>query len=456
MFKKLRGAFLFEKNFLFTVVSIALPIALQNIISFGVNLMDSVMLGQLGDVAITAANLGGQPFFLLTMFGFGLASGGSVLIAQYWGKGDIGRIRRVMAMSLQSVFVVSLLFTLASLLFPYQLMRLFTPDEAVIKASVEYLSTLAFSYLFYSLSNCYLMCLRAVERVRISTLIYGVSFFVNVFFNWCFIFGKCGAPALGVRGAAIGTILARMSECALSLLYMYMRENRAGFRLRHLLRRWDGALLRDFLKHSLPVVGNELLWGLGTVLMTMIISNLGDVFVTANSIANVVNQVTSVAAFGVANAAAVLTGKAVGAGRPQTARKTANTLLLFSLIVGLCGGLLLFVLRGPILTIYAITPAARALTLDIMTVLAVLQPILALELNCIVGVLRGGGDTRTAFFIDCGCLWLISLPLGLLGGYVLGLAPAAIYLLMRVDTVLKTGLGLWRIRSGRWIKNITR
>lgn len=456
MLKKLRGAFLFEKSFLFTVVSIALPIALQNIISFGVNLMDSVMLGQLGDVAITAANLGGQPFFLLTMFGFGLASGGSVLIAQYWGKGDMQRIRRVMAMSLQAVFCISALFTAASLLFPYPLMRMFSPDPAVVEASVAYLSTLAYSYLFYSLSNCYLMCLRAVERVRVSTLIYGISFFVNVFFNWCFIFGQCGAPALGVRGAAVGTILARMSECILALIYMYTREKRTGFRLRHLFRRWDASLLRDFMHHSLPVVGNELLWGLGTVFMTMIISNLGEAFVTANSIANVVNQVTSVAAFGVANAAAVLTGKAVGAGRPETARKTANTLLLFSFTVGLCGGALLFLLREPILGIYAITPAARALTLDIMLVLAVLQPILALELNCIVGVLRGGGDTRIAFFIDCGCLWLISLPLGLIGGYALGLAPAAIYILMRMDTVLKTVLGLFRVRSGKWIKNVTR
>lgn len=281
--KTLRGAFLFEKNFLLSAAAIALPVALQNIISFGVNLMDSVMLGQLGNVAITAANLGGQPFFLLTMFGFGLASGGSVLIAQYWGKGDIARIRRVMAMSLQAVFCVSALFTAVSLLFPRQLMQLFNSDEAILQASVEYLSTLAFSYLFYSMSNCYLMCLRAVERVRISTLIYGVSFFVNVFFNWCFIFGRCGMPALGVRGAAVGTILARMSECALALLYMYMRETRTGFRLRHLFRRFDSGLLRDFIRHSLPVVGNELLWGLGTVLMTMIISNLGDTFVTANS-----------------------------------------------------------------------------------------------------------------------------------------------------------------------------
>lgn len=452
----LQKHFLFEKNFLKSIVAVALPIALQNIISFGVNLMDSIMLGQLGDTAVTAANLGGQPFFLLTMFGFGIASGGSVIIAQYWGKGDTGRIRQVMAMSLRAVFVISLIFTAVCLLIPTQIMQLFNRDPEVVEASVAYLQVLSFSYLFFSLSNCYMMSLRAVEQVKVSTVIYGCSFLINVFFNWCFIFGKLGMPALGVRGAAVGTVLARVSELLLCISYMYLFEKRAGFRLKHLFCSTEKLLRQDFARHSLPVVGNELLWGLGTVMMTMIISNISKTFAAANSIASVINQVCSVASFGVGNAAAVLTGKVIGAGRSDRAHRTANTLLLFAFSVGVFGGIILFSLRHAILQIYDITPEAQILTSQIITVLACLQPALAIELACIVGVLRGGGDTRFAFIVDCGCLWLISLPLGLLGGFVWKLTPAVIFILMRLDTVVKGILSLIRIHSDRWIRNITR
>ena len=166
------------------------------------------MLGRLGDIAITAANLGGQPFFILNILGFGLASGANVLIAQYWGKGNLHRIRCLLALSLRIVLLASGLFTLVGIFFPTQLMSIFSNDPEAIVASAEYLSTLAFSFILFSFSNCYLMCLRAVEQVKISMAIYSCSFFINVFFNWCFIFGKLGFPAYGIKGAAMGTVMA--------------------------------------------------------------------------------------------------------------------------------------------------------------------------------------------------------------------------------------------------------
>ena len=224
MKQRLDKHFLLNRAFVGTLLAIAVPIALQNMISFGVAVMDSVMLGSFGDVAIAAANLGGQPFSILMSFGFGLSSGGSVLIAQYWGKGDIGRIRKVMRISMQLVFLASLGITVVCLLMPEGILRIFTKDEAIVQAGAGYLALVAFSYIPYSLSNDYMMSLRAVEKVKISTAIYGVSFFVNVFFNYAFIFGKFGAPRLEVRGAAVGTIFARCSELVMVLIYMYFRE----------------------------------------------------------------------------------------------------------------------------------------------------------------------------------------------------------------------------------------
>ena len=420
MKQRLDKHFLLNRAFVGTLLAIAVPIALQNMISFGVAVMDSVMLGSFGDVAIAAANLGGQPFSILMSFGFGLSSGGSVLIAQYWGKGDIGRIRKVMRISMQLVFLASLGITVVCLLMPEGILRIFTKDEAIVQAGAGYLALVAFSYIPYSLSNNYMMSLRAVEKVKISTAIYGVSFFVNVFFNYAFIFGKFGAPRLEVRGAAVGTIFARCSELVMVLIYMYFRENTVGFRMHDCLK-FDREMLPSYTRHSLPVLGNELLWGVGFVATSVIIGRIGSVFVAANSIAGVLNQLVFISVSGVANAAAVLTGKTIGEGSRGRVQKVANTLLLFSVLVGVFNCLL----------------------------------VLVIDVTCIVGILRGGGDTRTAFVYDCGALWLVSIPMGILAGLVLHLPVPLVYVCLKLDSPIKAFLSLLRIRSGKWIRNVT-
>ncbi len=451
---KLRERYLFNKQFILGAIAIILPIALQNIINYGVNLMDSVMLGQLGDVAISAANLGGQPFFLLTMFGFGIASGANVMIAQYWGKGDMDHIRRIMGFALRLTLGVSLLFTVVCIAVPRQIMSLFTSNPSTIEQGADYLWIISIGYVFYSLSNCYMTSLRAVEKVGVSMTIYGMSFFINVAVNYVFIFGKLGAPALGVKGAAIGTVTARVSEFVLSLIYMYAFDKRTGFRIKHFFAK-SGDMVKPFMKNCLPVIGNELLWGFGTVMITLIISNLSDDFIAAGSIATVVNQISLVGIMGVSNAAAVLTGKTVGEGDREKVQKVADTMLLFSLIVGLFGCALLFALRIPILSIYDISAGAKEITSQLIMILAALQVILAVDITCIVGVLRGGGDTRFAFIIDVGTVYLIALPLGAIAGFVLHFPAWAVYLILRCDTFVKSVLGLVRVARRKWQRDVT-
>lgn len=452
--KAYRKHFIFDKNFLVTVLAIAVPIALQNMISFGVSVMDSVMLGSLGDVAISAANLGSQPFSILMSIGFGLSSGGSVLIAQYWGAGDLSGIRKVMRLSMQIVFVSSVAVTVLCLAVPEAIMRIYTHDEEVVRAAASYLSLVAFSYIPYSISNNYMMSLRAVEKVKISTAIYAVSFFVNVLFNYMFIFGKFGAPVLGVRGAAVGTILARCSELVMVTVYMYARENTTGFRFHQCLQLKNG-LVRDYVHHSLPVLGNELLWGVGFSVTTAIIGRIGSVFVAANSIAGVLNQLAFVSVIGVANAAAVLTGKTIGEGDLPRAKRTANTLLLFSVGLGVFNCLLLFAIRPLFLMLYNVSADTYAAAYSIIGVLALLQLIIGVDVTCIVGILRGGGDTRTAFLYDCGALWLVSVPMGILTGLVLHWPVPLVYAMLKLDSPIKAVLAMVRIRSGKWIRDLT-
>ena len=447
----LKEKFITEKSFYRNLLAIAGPMAFQYAISFGVTLMDSVMLGSLGDVAISGANLGNQMQTLVMSCSYGLASGGGVLIAQYWGKKDMAHIRKVVRLAVQAVFCAVSVLTLLSLAFPHQILRIFTPDVQVIEAGASYLSVVAFSYLPYALASCYLSSLRGTEQVKMTVGVYGCSFFVNVIFNYIFIFGKLGAPALGVRGAAVGTVCARCSELILALIYMYTKEKLVGFRVKDCFT-WDKELLGEYFRHSLPVVGNELLWGFGSTVTSIIMGQISRTFVAASSITMVLHQLSFVTLNGVGNAAAVLTGRTVGEGSYARVQRVANTLVALSFGLGALNCLFILCVRPLFLAMYHVSPAVHEAAYGMIGVLALLQLTMGVELTCVVGVLRGGGDTRMGFLLDCGTLWLTSIPLGFFTGLVL---HWPVYACLKIDSPVKVLLSLIRIKGGHWVRNVT-
>ena len=374
----LKEKFITEKSFYRNLLAIAGPMAFQYAISFGVTLMDSVMLGSLGDVAISGANLGNQMQTLVMSCSYGLASGGGVLIAQYWGKKDMAHIRKVVRLAVQAVFCAVSVLTLLSLAFPHQILRIFTPDAQVIEAGASYLSVVAFSYLPYALASCYLSSLRGTEQVKMTVGVYGCSFFVNVIFNYIFIFGKLGAPALGVRGAAVGTVCARCSELILALIYMYTKEKLVGFRVKDCFT-WDKELLGEYFRHSLPVVGNELLWGFGSTVTSIIMGQISRTFVAASSITMVLHQLSFVTLNGVGNAAAVLTGRTVGEGSYARVQRVANTLVALSFGLGALNCLFILCVRPLFLAMYHVSPAVHEAAYGMIGVLALLQLTMGVE-----------------------------------------------------------------------------
>ena len=454
MLQTLQTRFYTDWDFYRRVLAITLPIAIQNVINLGVNMMDIIMLGQLGDTAIAAANLGGQLFIILNVTGFGLASGAAVLIAQYWGKRDLLRIRQIVALSLRFALGASALFTVLGRLFPVQIMHIFATDADVIREGAAYLEWLSVSFVFYSFSNCYIMCLRAVEQVKVSIAVYSSSFFVNVFFNYCFIFGKLGAPELGVRGAALGTILARLFECAAVLVYMYRIERTVCFTPKWLLRFRSG-LFSDYVRNSVPVVSNELLWALGVAVTNLTIGHMGPSFTSAVSIVNVVNNLVSVFIFGMANATAVVVGKTIGEGRLADARRAANSTVVVSVVLSLAGTALLLAGQRPIMSLYNVSQQAHDTALILMTILAAIQPFQAVGTVMVVGVLRGGGDVRAATIIDTTPLWFVSLPLAALFGLVFQWGIFWVYVGIMAEQFVKFGIGLYRLRSREWINDVT-
>ncbi len=443
------------KDFYKTLLAIAIPIALQNVISFGVQMLDTVMVGSLGDTPLSAVSLANQPFFLFMVFGFGIASGGAVLIAQYWGKGNVDAVRRIMGISIRCIIVVSVIFVVVGYLFPSSILSLFSDDTEVIKTGAKYLRLVIFSYFFSGIASCYLNTLRGTENVKLSTFVYLISFFVNGFFNYCFIFGKLGFPEMGAVGAAIGTLIARFTEFAIVIVYSNFIENKVQFRFKDIFK-GERELFPDFIRHSLPVIGSELIWSLGSLVQTAIIGKLSTTFVAANSIAGVLQQLAMVTMFGVGNAAAVIMGKTVGTGDYERARRMGKTFLVISLGVGCLASGIILLLRSPILMLYDVTPETKALAYQIMGVMAVIMFGSAIEITSIMGILRGAGDTGFAFAVDAGCTWGIGVTMGYLAGFVWGLPLIWVFVCLRCDMIVRISLCLVRIIRGNYIKNVTR
>ena len=364
-------------------------------------------------------------------------------------------IRQLFALALRGAVLAASLATAVCMLFPSAIMSLYSSDPAVIRASASYLRVLSASFVLYGFSNCYIMCLRGVEQVNVSMAIYGTSFFVNVFFNYGFIFGNLGMPALGIQGAALGTVIARAYETVLAVFYMQFREKSVGFTLPDLFS-LRTRLMPDFIRSALPVTGNELLWGIGFSITSAVIGRLGNAFTAANSIASVVLNILTVFVFGMSAATAVIVGRTIGEGNVQEATRMAHTLMLLCCTLGVVLGGLLLLIRTPVLAVFSVSAETYDIAYQLLTVMALLAPLQAFANNMIVGVMRGGGDVAANFWLDCGTLWLVSIPLGIAAGFIWYLPPVWVFLLMRADYLAKFILGMHRLRSGRWIRVMTR
>lgn len=444
-----------EKAFYKQLLTISVPIALQNLISFGMSMMDTVMLGSLGEKQISASSIANQPYFIFTVFLFGLASGASVLTAQYWGKKDTAAISRVLAISLRASVIFSLVFGFVVLIFPEFVMSLYTPDAEVIKLGAQFLRIIGFSYILSAISTTYLYILRSVENVKLPLTINFTSFVVNVILNWVLIFGKFGIPAMGIRGSATATLTARSVELVLALIYAFRFDKKLKIKLSTFLS-IDKLLLKDFIHYSTPVVVNETLWATGASLQSVIVGHISSQVVAANSIAGVVQRLAMVAIMGVANFSAIAVGKQIGAGNAKKAKAYASTMLILSVIIGAVSSAFILSIRGPFLSIYSVDALTKSYSSSIMAVYAISTFFACINYTIIIGVLRGGGDTRFAMFTDLMTMWFIGLPLGFTAGLILKLPIPFVFLLMTMDEPVKAVVGFIRFKSGKWLKNVTR
>lgn len=445
-----------DKAFYSEALMIVLPVVLQAIINQGVNMMDTIMVGKLGEAAISASSLANQFYNIYTFLCMGLSAAGLVLAAQYWGAGDKVTVRKVFDILIQIIFAASTLFAVLSLALPRQIISLYTNDQEVIAAGAGYLRITALVYLPHGIALVISNIMRSVGNARIGLYVSLASFFVNIGCNYVFIFGKLGFPAMGVSGAALGTLCSRAVEFGVCTFFVLVIDRKLCYRPTRLLRQPEKPLLREFIRLGLPAIISDTILAFASSAIGMILGHMGREFVSAYSIVSVVDRMCTLATSGVGSAAGTMVGQSVGAGEAAEAKRRGFSFLMLTAVLGVIGAILVVIVGDWSISLYDITPDTIAITRTMMIASALVVPFQNISSTLGKGVLRGGGDTQFLMVADVIFQWVASIPLGYLAGLVLNLSPFAVLLIVRIDYVIK---GIWfiqRLTTDKWIHQVKR
>ena len=442
-----------SKDLYIKMAKIAIPVSMQSLITVGINLMDTIMLSSMGDAQLSASTLAGQFITLFQICCMGMGMGASVLTSRFWGMQDKHSLKKAVTIMLRFCFVFSSVFTLATILVPGGIMRIYTPDQEIIDYGVIYLRWLILTYFCMGFSLTCTLVLRSVGQVKVPLFTSIAAFFVNVFFNWVFIFGKLGAPRMEIAGAALGTLIARIFELFVICGYFFFVDKRIGYRLRSLTMKC-GDLLGEYIRISIPVLISDSLLALGTSAVAMVMGRIGQAFVAANSVTTVVQQLSSVLTTGISNASGIITGHTMGEGNYEKAQKDGYAFLGMGFFIGCFAALVITILKNPIINYYQVSAEAKVIAGDLMNAITLIIVFQAMNTILTKGVLRAGGDTKFLMAGDILFLWVASIPLGILTGLVLHLPAFWIYTALKIDQIIKCVWCYFRLRSGKWLKRI--
>lgn len=449
---------LHDKAFYRTFVILTLSLALQNLLTYSVNLADNIMLGRFSQDALSGASLCNQLQFFLQMLVQGVGEGVVVLGARYWGKKDLKPIPDIIGAGLRfGVSIAAVLFVLA-VLFPTPIIRLMTNDPVIMEQAVQYLQIICFTYVIFALTNMLTASLRSIGIVKIGYIISASTLCINICLNYVLIYGHFGAPALGVRGAAIATLVSRTVELLIVIWFLKFREHTLRLNWRKLLF-IDTSYIRDYIHVSLPMLVTQTMWGASSIIQTAILGNMENaaMVVPANSISVLVFQILSVVGYGAASAAAIMTGRTLGEGHKERIDQTAFTFQIMFCIIGVFTGLIILLSRGPVLQIYnTLSPEAAELTRQFITVLAITSVGTCYQMAADCGILRAGGDTKFAMWNNIVFVWIICLPCAALSAFVFHFSPVVVFFCLKMEQLGKCPVIFLRVRSKKWIKQITR
>jgi putative MATE family efflux protein len=442
-----------KRAFYRKLITLALPIALQSLMLALVAACDALMLGKVEQNEMTAVSLATQVQFVQNMFVFAVTGAGAVLGAQYWGKRDREKMQEIFDLMLVLSGMISLIFFLACEFIPVGLMHIFSKDKVIIEIGAKYLQIAGWSYLITGISQCYLTMMKITDRVIASAVASSAAVVLNIVFNYIFIFGKLGLPAMNSRGAAIATMIARVIEMLLSLGFTMGKEH-----IRPALGKLfkiDKQLTRSFVKQLLPLMGGSLLWGVGFTSYTAIIGHMNSDAAAANSIASVVRDLICCICNGIGSAAGIMVGNEMGAGRLETGKAYGIKLKNISYIIGFISTGLVLAVTPIVVSSMELTEEARSYLTGMMIIMSIYMIGRCVNTVSINGVLDGGGDTVFDMYSLFVTMWCIAVPLALLGAFVFHFPVLVVYACTCLDEVGKIPWVMYRIKKYKWVKNLT-
>ena len=443
-----------DKHYFSRIAILGLPIATQNLVQSMLNMVDTLMIGQLGEVSIAAVALSNQVFFLLMLLVFGVSSASSIFTAQFWGKRDLDGIHRTMGLGLILSLTGGLLFTLGAWIFPAEILRIFSKDEAVIRAGVPYLKTVSCSYLFTAVTILIQVILRSTGEVRIPLYFSVGALSLNAVFNYGLIFGRLGLPELGIRGAALATAGARALETIAMLIYLYKSGNPIAASPARFFRQ-NRNFTKRYFHRTIPVILNEIGWALGVTMFNLIYARMGTEVIAAYNIMDTFARMTFVFFHGSGFATSIVLGNMIGAGEKEHSIRLAKTILMIIPILGLLTGMICFIAAPWIPGFFNISAEAARLVSSLIRIFGIVMCIKVSNLHIIIGLLRSGGDAHMSAILEVVPMWLISIPLAAVAGLVLHLPPPLVYLVCLSEEIIKYIAGLLRVHSGKWVNDLT-
>lgn len=443
------------KAFYKALFRLAMPVMLQNLLNSSLVMVGTFMLGRLGETEIAAATLANTPFFVVQLIIFGFQSGSGVLFSQYWGKKDWKAVNKILGIGVYSCAGITLLFSLVCFLFAPDIMALINRDPDIVRLAAQFMRITSFSYVLTAISVVYISAQRSIGNPKLGLFILTSTMVIDTLLSYTLIFGKFGAPALGVRGAAYAVLIARIIEFFITMGYAFLVQGKLKLDIQLLLHPGK-VFIKDFLKYSGPVVLNEAVWGLGFSLYSVIYSLMDKSYLAAYTVAGNIEKILSSAFFGFAIAAGIIIGQLIGAGKEKEARETGKTFNLLSALIGLFLSSVLLLVAPFIISKFNLPPATIAVVKSFIVVMAVLIPLRCNWVVNAIGTLRAGGDTKFVFMVDTVFMWLLCLPLAAVFGLWLGLPVIWVILMPALEDALKWSSGLIRFFKGKWLNNITR
>ena len=435
------------------LMSLVMPIAFQQFMLALVSASDALMLGMISQNSLSAVSLAGQVTFIHSLLLEAMTIGLSLLAAQYWGKGDIPAVERIFAYVMKITVLISLLFTLSALLVPGLLMKIFTNDPVLIRGGSVYLRVIAVSYLLTGISQMYLCILKNSGRAGKSSMISATSVIINIFINAVLIYGLFGIPRMEIAGAALATVTARVIEVVWCVCET-SRKDQVKLRAKYLLRN-DIILRRDFWKYTTPVICNEIVWGTGFSMYSVIMGHLGTDAVAANSIANIVKNLAACFCMGLGNGGGIMVGNELGAGKPDTAREYGGRLCRLAVASGIVSGLILLACSPLILRVANLSTVSREYLQGMLLICAYYMIGRSVNGVTISGIFCAGGDSRFGLYCDCITMWCIIVPLGLIAAFILKLPVLAVYFVVSLDEFVKIPAVYRNYKKYRWVRDLT-